>query len=97
MTRTRPCVRKLLVSLLVPAVLIIAVASAQNIPVGKPEEVGMSSVRLQQIRKTLQAEVDKGNMPGAVGMINRKGKLIYSEITTAGHTQLRSKTRYKRC
>jgi CubicO group peptidase (beta-lactamase class C family) len=65
--------------LLVPAVLIIAVASAQNIPVGKPEEVGMSSVRLQQIRKVLQAETDKGNIPGAVVMINRKGKLIYSE------------------
>ena len=61
MTRTRPCVRKLLGSLLVPAVLIIAVASAQNIPVAKPEEVGMSSVRLLNIRKVLQAETDKGN------------------------------------
>jgi len=65
--------------LLVPAVLIIAVASAQNIPVAKPEEVGMSSVRLQNIRKALQAETDKGNIPGAVVMINRRGKLIYSE------------------
>ena len=27
----------------------------------------------------MQAEVDKGNIPGAVVMINRKGKLIYSE------------------
>jgi len=80
MTPTKPCVRKHLGGLLLAAILITSVASAQSIPVGKPEEVGMSSVRLQQIRKTLQAEVDKGNMPGAVVMINRKGKLIYSEV-----------------
>jgi CubicO group peptidase (beta-lactamase class C family) len=65
--------------LLVPAVFIIGVAFAQNIPVAKPEEVGMSSVKLQNIRTVLQAEADKGNIPGAVVMINRRGKLVYSE------------------
>jgi CubicO group peptidase (beta-lactamase class C family) len=79
MTPTKPYLRKHLGGLLFAAILITGVASAQNIPVGKPEEVGMSSVRLQQIRTTLQAETDKGNIPGAVVMINRKGKLIYSE------------------
>jgi CubicO group peptidase (beta-lactamase class C family) len=79
MTPTKLCVRRHLGGLLLAAILITGVAWAQSIPVGKPEEVGMSSVRLQQIKTTLQAEVDKGNIPGAVVMINRKGKLVYSE------------------
>jgi CubicO group peptidase (beta-lactamase class C family) len=74
-----PQVRRFLGGLLLTAILMTGVAPAQSIPVGKPEEVGLSSARLQNIRKVLQGEVDKGNIPGAVVMINRKGKLVYSE------------------
>jgi CubicO group peptidase (beta-lactamase class C family) len=54
-------------------------ALGQNLPVAEPESVGMSSTKLDNLKKTLQAEVEKGHIPGAVVMINRKGKLIYSE------------------
>jgi CubicO group peptidase (beta-lactamase class C family) len=54
-------------------------ALGQSLSVAAPESVGMSSVKLDNIKKTLQAEVDKGHIPGAVVMINRKGKLVYSE------------------
>lgn len=64
---------------LLASFFISGLAIAQNIPVAKPEDVGMSSIRLKNIKATLQAEVDKGNIPGAVVMINRKGKLVYSE------------------
>lgn len=52
---------------------------AQNIPTASPESVGMSSARLDMFKQTMQAEVDKGNIPGMVVMVNRKGKLVYSE------------------
>ena len=53
---------------------------AQALPSAKPESVGMSSARLDMFRRTMQAEVDKGNIPGMVIMVNRKGKLVYSEV-----------------
>lgn len=66
--------------LLVASFFISSLAIAQNIPTAKPEDVGMSSARLKNVKASLQAEVDKGNIPGAVVMINRKGKLVYSEV-----------------
>jgi CubicO group peptidase (beta-lactamase class C family) len=39
----------------------------------------MSSERLKRISSALKAEIDKGNIPGAVVMVARKGKLIYSD------------------
>lgn len=52
---------------------------AQGLPTARPEEVGMSSVRLAALKSSLQAEVDNGKIPGAVLMIVRNGKLAYSE------------------
>ena len=66
--------------LLVASFFISSFAIAQNIPTAKPEDVGMSTARLKNVKASLQAEVDKGNIPGAVVMINRKGKLVYSEV-----------------
>jgi len=66
--------------ILLASFFVSSFAIAQNIPVAKPEDVGMSSARLKNIKVNLQAEVDKGNIPGAVVMINRKGRLVYSEV-----------------
>lgn len=71
--------KNLINTLLIASFFISGLAIAQNIPTAKPEDVGMSSIRLKNIKVSLQAEVDKGNIPGAVVMINRKGKLVYSE------------------
>ena len=54
--------------------------SAQALPVSKPESVGMSPARLNMFKQAMQAEVDKGNIPGMVIMVSRKGKLVYSEV-----------------
>ena len=51
---------------------------AGDLQTAKPEAVGLSSAKLENIKTLLQAEVDKGNIPGAVVMIERKGKLVYS-------------------
>ena len=53
---------------------------AQALPLATPESVGMSSARLNLFKQAMQAEVDKGNIPGMVIMVNRKGKLVYSEV-----------------
>ena len=53
-------------------------ACAQALPLANPESVGMSSSRLEKISTALQAEIDQQRLPGAVVMVARKGKLVYS-------------------
>ena len=53
---------------------------AQALPSSTPESVGMSSARLNVFKQAMQVEVDKGNIPGMVIMVSRKGKLVYSEV-----------------
>ena len=56
-----------------------ALAQDAPLPRAKPEEVGMSSVRLGEIAKTINADVARGRLPGAVIAIARRGKLVYFE------------------
>ena len=51
--------------------------SAQKLPPAVPEEVGLSSDRLQRIGDIFQDYVDEGRIAGAVGMVLRHGKLAY--------------------
>ncbi len=61
-------------------ILVASITSAQGLPKAKtPEEVGLSSERLQRISAWIQRDVDKGIVPGAVVMIVRKGKVAYFE------------------
>ena len=61
-------------------ILITSMASAQGIPQATNlEEVGLSKERLQRISAWIQADVDKGIVPGAVVMVLRKGKIAYYE------------------
>lgn len=45
----------------------------------RPERVGISSDRLERVSGQIQADVDAGRIPGAVGMIARDGKIVYLE------------------
>ena len=56
-----------------------AVAQEAPLPRAKPEEAGMSSARLGEIAKTLNADIARGRIPGAVVAIARRGKLVYFE------------------
>jgi CubicO group peptidase (beta-lactamase class C family) len=68
---------------LLPALLLVTglVHAAGNdpLPTAKPEDVGLSSARLDRLAQVLRADVDQGRMPGAVIAITRKGKLAYYE------------------
>ena len=65
--------------LLLLAVPAFAFAQTDPLPRAKPESVGMSSAGLARIGETLNAEVQKGRLPGAVVAVARKGKLVYYE------------------
>ena len=68
------------VSAIVLVLFLSAAAFAQGLPVAdSPEEVGMSSERLARLTSGLKAAVEKGTIPGAVGIIVRKGKVAYFE------------------
>ena len=61
------------------ALLLSGIVFGQGLPTAKPESVGMSSERLDRIKTMIQREIDADRTPGAVVMIARKGKLVYSE------------------
>ena len=54
-------------------------SGAQGLPSAAPESVGMSAQRLARIGDAFKKEIDQGKLPGAVFMVARKGKLVYSD------------------
>jgi CubicO group peptidase (beta-lactamase class C family) len=54
-------------------------ALADPLPTTPPEAVGLSPKRLEAITTTLKADIAKGDIPGAVLMIARSGKVAYFE------------------
>ncbi len=66
--------------LMLVLVLVVTVGAwAQNLPTAKPEQVGLSSERLDRITQTIRADVEKGRLPGAVVLVARKGRVAYFE------------------
>jgi CubicO group peptidase (beta-lactamase class C family) len=57
----------------------LATLAAQNLPMAKPADVGLSAERLDRITQWLSGEITKGTIPGAVTMIVRNGKVAYFE------------------
>jgi CubicO group peptidase (beta-lactamase class C family) len=55
------------------------IVDAQELPKAKPEDVGLSSQRLQRLSGVLQGYVDDGKLAGAVAMVARRGKVAYLE------------------
>ncbi len=54
-------------------------ALAQALPKTSPEAVGMSSERLNRLTDTFQQGVDAGEVPGAVVLVARDGKIVYEK------------------
>src|SRR5207302_6321944 len=52
---------------------------AQDFPRAKPEEVGLSSERLERITRLLRDDVAQNQLPGAVIMVARHGKVALFE------------------
>lgn len=70
---------KFVVPLALVGLLTANLALAQGLPTTKPEDVGFSSERLALITQTFRTDVEKGQIPGAVLLIAREGKVAYFE------------------
>ncbi len=53
--------------------------SAHGLAVGEPESVGLSSQCLARIRPLVQAHIDRRQIPGAVTLVARRGKIAHFE------------------
>ena len=64
---------------LVSVVFFTGIVWAQVLPTAKPEEVGLSSERLDRVSRALRGEIEAGKIPGAVALVARKGRIVYFE------------------
>jgi len=62
---------------------------AATLPTSKPEDVGISSERLQRIDQMIQRRIDAREMAGAVAIVARKGKIVHFQAV--GMRDLESK------
>ena len=64
---------------------LFAQETVKDLMVASPESVGISTARLKRIDNHLQDHLDKKWIPGAVAMVARKGKIVYStHLGTSG-------------
>ena len=62
---------------LILAFSLVAVTWATDLPTAAPEDLGFSSERLARIGPVIKGEIDKGQYPGAVVLVARKGKIVF--------------------
>ena len=58
---------------------LVSILSAKEIPTSKPERLGFSSDRLDNITEFMNRKVADGTMVGGMGLIARGGKVIYEQ------------------
>jgi CubicO group peptidase (beta-lactamase class C family) len=63
--------------LLLALSLTAGAAAAQELPVAKPESVGLSAERLERITTRIQQTIDDKRIAGAVTLVARHGKVAY--------------------
>ncbi len=61
------------------AALVVFVLTTALIPLGKPEDVGLSSERLQRVSQTVSRYIADRQFTGAVTLVARKGRVAYFE------------------
>ncbi len=76
--------KRLMTSAAFAAALLLAAPGAHAdvrlpLPQVAADQAGMSPKKLERIREVLKEEVDKGNLPGTVVMVARKGKIVYAD------------------
>jgi CubicO group peptidase (beta-lactamase class C family) len=67
-----------MVRLLMLPVIALQLAAA-SLPTAKPEEVGLSSERLQRIHQMVMRHVEAGDISGAVTIVARRGRVVHFE------------------
>jgi len=74
--------------------LLSAAALSHSLPVAqRPEDLGISSPRLERVRRQMKADVESGRIPGAVLLIARHGKIAW--LDALGFQERKSQTPMK--
>ena len=71
--------RKLLAYLCVLLFSPTTLAFGQGLPMVVPEDVGVSTERLERIRPVMQNYIDNGRIPGFLTVVARRGKIVHFE------------------
>ena len=79
--------KAVLAALAVSAVSVMVIAASS--PTTRPEDVGLSSERLQRITQMIQRRIAAGDIAGAVTVVARKGKIVH--LSAQGVMDLQSK------
>ena len=81
---------KLPTSRVLPLLLLVVVLPlVAAVPLGKPEDVGLSSDRLHRIDEVIQRAIDAKQIAGAVTIVSRRNRIAHFEAQ--GYTDLESK------
>jgi len=65
--------------LAVVALAVSLTAAADGVPNGKPEDVGLSSERLQRVNDVMQQYIDSGQISGGITVVSRRGRIAHFE------------------
>ena len=57
----------------------LALAQSQQLTVADPESVGMSQSRLARIDTAVATEIGKKQLPGAVVLVGRQGRIVWRQ------------------
>jgi CubicO group peptidase (beta-lactamase class C family) len=68
---------KRIVSTLLFAVFCVSALAAQDLPMAKPESIGLSPERLERIAKAVQQNIDDKRIAGAVTLVMRRGQVAW--------------------
>src|SRR5438876_4954207 len=61
------------------SVLAAATLGAASLPTTRPEQSGMSSERLKRLSAAMRAYIDRGQVPGTVTLVARRGHVVHVE------------------
>ncbi|MFC1551167.1 serine hydrolase domain-containing protein [Candidatus Latescibacterota bacterium] len=86
-------IRNLITVFLVLLPLSVPALQSQPLPAVSPEDVGFSSERLDRLDRKIIDNIEKGYIPGGVGILARDGKVFYEKAF--GHRDLLLKDEMK--
>lgn len=77
-------------AVLLGAAIVVNAAVAGSVPRGTPEDVGMSSERLQRLDSIMQKHIDAGDVAGVVSLVARRGRLVH--LNAQGYADIAKRT-----
>ena len=71
-------------------VLFAAGVPAASLPTSKPEQSGMSTERLKRLSAAMRGYIDRGEVPGTVTLVARRGHIV--QLEAQGFMDIESRT-----